>query len=80
MAASLPPPPPEQIAALERIAESQRPWVEAAIAAAAKGRPAKQLVATRLDGDVLTWLKSFGDGYSSRINRILRAVMEAGQS
>ena len=36
----------------------------------------KQLIAVRLDRDVLDWLKSYGDGYSTRLNGILRAVME----
>lgn len=39
-------------------------------------RPARQLVAARLDQDVIAWLQSFGPGYSSRINSILRSVME----
>ena len=38
-------------------------------------RPAKQLVAVRLDADVLEWLKQYGTGYSIRINSVLRAVM-----
>jgi uncharacterized protein (DUF4415 family) len=38
-------------------------------------RPSKVLVAARLDRDVYDWLKSYGGGYSSRINNILRAVM-----
>ena len=38
-------------------------------------RPAKQLVAVRLDADVLEWLKQYGTGYSTRINSVLRAVM-----
>lgn len=38
-------------------------------------RPAKKLVAVRLDPDVLEWLQEYGEGYSTRINRILRAVM-----
>src|SRR5579872_1556406 len=33
----------------------------------------KQLVAVRLDRDVLSWLKRYGSGYSTRINAILRA-------
>ena len=39
-------------------------------------RPARKLIAARLDPDVLEWLQSFGPGYSTRINTILRAVME----
>jgi uncharacterized protein (DUF4415 family) len=38
-------------------------------------RAPKVLVATRLDRDVYDWLKRFGEGYSTRINGILRAVM-----
>jgi uncharacterized protein (DUF4415 family) len=43
---------------------------------AAARRPARQLVAARLDKDVMEWLQSFGPGYSTRINTILRAYME----
>jgi uncharacterized protein (DUF4415 family) len=39
-------------------------------------RPARTVVAARLDPDVLEWLQSFGPGYTTRINGILRAVME----
>lgn len=38
-------------------------------------RPAKKLVAVRLDADVLEWLKQYGAGYSTRINHVLRLVM-----
>lgn len=38
-------------------------------------RAPKVLVAARLDRDVYDWLKEYGDGYSTRINNILRAVM-----
>ena len=38
-------------------------------------REPKVLVAARLDRDVYDWLKSFGEGYSTRINNILRTVM-----
>jgi uncharacterized protein (DUF4415 family) len=39
-------------------------------------RPAsKVLVAARLDRDVYDWLKQYGEGYSTRINNILRIVM-----
>ena len=38
-------------------------------------RAPKVLVAARLDRDVYDWLKQFGEGYSTRINNILRAVM-----
>ena len=39
-------------------------------------RPVKKVVAIRLDPDILEWLQRFGEGYSGRINSILRAVME----
>ncbi len=43
-------------------------------------QPNRQLVAVRLDRDVLAWLRSFGHGYTSRINLILRTVMEQQQA
>ena len=39
--------------------------------------PTKQQLTIRLDADVLKWLKAHGRGYQTRINRILRAVMES---
>ena len=39
--------------------------------------PAKQQLTIRLDTDVLKWLKAYGRGYQTRINRILRAAMES---
>ena len=41
--------------------------------------PTKQQVTVRLDTDVLDWLKAYGRGYQTRINRILRAAMESPQ-
>ena len=38
-------------------------------------RAPKILVAARLDRDVVDWLKKFGEGYSTRINFILREAM-----
>jgi len=38
-------------------------------------RAPKVLVAARLDREVYDWLRRYGDGYSTRINSILRAVM-----
>jgi len=40
-------------------------------------RPIKRQVTVRIDQDVLEWLKSFGKGYQSRINAILRREMLA---
>ncbi len=39
-------------------------------------RMPKVLVAARIDRDVFDWLKAYGPGYSTRINTILRKVME----
>jgi uncharacterized protein (DUF4415 family) len=39
--------------------------------------PAKRQLTIRLDEDVLTWLRSLGKGYQTRINRILRMAMES---
>lgn len=43
----------------------------------AEFKPApKVLVAARIDRDIYNWLRQYGEGYSTRINGILRAVME----
>ena len=39
--------------------------------------PPKTQLTIRLDADVLAWLKADGRGYQTRINRILRVVMES---
>ena len=39
-------------------------------------RPVKQSVTMRIDADVLDWLRSHGPGYQTRVNRLLRSVME----
>ena len=39
-------------------------------------RPVKETVTIRLDADVLDWLRQSGKGYQTRVNRILRAVMD----
>ena len=39
--------------------------------------PPKQPVTLRLDSDVLEWFKSQGQGYQTRINKLLRRYMEA---
>lgn len=39
--------------------------------------PPKKQLTIRLDEDVLSWLKAQGKGYQTRINRILRVVMES---
>jgi uncharacterized protein (DUF4415 family) len=45
--------------------------------ATAEWPPVKQQVTVRLDTDVLDWLKAYGKGYQTRLNRILRAAMES---
>lgn len=40
-------------------------------------RPVKRQITARVDADVLDWLRSYGRGYQSRINAILRREMLA---
>jgi uncharacterized protein (DUF4415 family) len=42
--------------------------------------PVKKQLTIRLDADVLEWLKADGRGYQTRINHILRVVMESQPS
>lgn len=42
--------------------------------------PVKKQLTIRLDADVIAWLKANGRGYQTRINRILRVVMESQPS
>jgi uncharacterized protein (DUF4415 family) len=39
--------------------------------------PKKRQLTIRIDEDVLGWLKAGGRGYQTRVNRILRVVMES---
>lgn len=39
--------------------------------------PSKQSVTIRLDADVLEWFKANGQGFQTRINKLLRSYMEA---
>jgi len=39
--------------------------------------PVKKQLTIRIDADVLNWLRAQGKGYQTRINRILRVVMES---
>jgi uncharacterized protein (DUF4415 family) len=77
----------EQKAALSRIAKRQAAGDDSEIdysdippltdAQLAQFRRApKVLVAARIDKEVYDWLMQYGKGYSSRINGILRTVME----
>jgi uncharacterized protein (DUF4415 family) len=40
-------------------------------------RPIKRPVTMRLDADVVEWLKSYGRGYQTRANSLLRHAMES---
>lgn len=42
-------------------------------------RPTKRPVTIRLDADVVDWLKSYGRGYQTKANTLLRYAMEASQ-
>jgi len=39
--------------------------------------PNKQQVTIRLDADVFAWLRGHGKGYQTRLNALLRQVMDA---
>ncbi len=39
-------------------------------------RSPKQLISVRLEPEVLQWLRDFGPGYLTRVNDILRTVMQ----
>lgn len=39
----------------------------------------KELLTLRVDQDVLAWFRAQGRGYQTRINKLLRAYMEANQ-
>lgn len=41
--------------------------------------PNKKQLTLRLDSEVLSWFRSFGKGYQSKINAILKAYKEAHQ-
>jgi uncharacterized protein (DUF4415 family) len=43
-------------------------------------RPRKQRISLRVDREVVEWFKSKGPGYQTRINRILRSVMQDGKA
>ncbi len=77
----------KQKAALSRIAKRQAAGDESGIdysdippltheQLARFRRTPKVLVAARIDQEVYDWLVQYGKGYSTRINGILRAVME----
>ena len=58
------------------------PVSEDALKTAVRGRfyrPVKQQITARVDADVVDWLKSYGKGYQSRLNAILRREMLASR-
>lgn len=62
----------------DRIDYSDLPSAEFHEGRAIRGRfykPIKQQITTRVDVDVLDWLKSQGEGYQARMNAILRREM-----
>jgi uncharacterized protein (DUF4415 family) len=84
--AALPPLTPKQRADLDALAHMpddridyrDLPSAEFHEARAERGRfykPIKQQITTRVDADVLDWLKSQGEGYQARMNAILRREM-----
>ncbi len=48
-------------------------WANAVLEYPEKKKP----VTLRLDADVLVWFRSFGKGYQTRINSVLRSFYEA---
>jgi len=43
-------------------------------------RPSKRPVTMRLDEDVIAWLKSYGNGYQTKANLLLRHAMESSRN
>lgn len=43
-------------------------------------KPTKEQISLRVDTDVLLWLRSLGNGYQTRINKILRVAMHHHKS
>jgi uncharacterized protein (DUF4415 family) len=42
-------------------------------------RPVKRPITIRLDDDVIDWLKSYGRGYQTKANLLLRHAMESSR-
>jgi uncharacterized protein (DUF4415 family) len=55
-------------------------FAQAIVKRGLKDKENKALLSIRVDQDVLTWFKSQGRGYQTRINSLLRAYMEANVS
>lgn len=52
-------------------------FAQAVVRRGLKPLPSKEQITLRLDSDVLTWFKTQGRGYQTRMNALLRAYMEA---
>jgi uncharacterized protein (DUF4415 family) len=55
-------------------------FAKAVVKRGLKEKEIKTQLTIRVDQDVLTWFKSQGRGYQTRINSLLRAYMEANVS
>ena len=72
----------KELAALDKMSDadidySDAPQIDWSNAVRGKFyRPIKKSVTVRLDADVLAWLKSKGEGYQTRLNAMLRQMME----
>ena len=55
-------------------------FAKAVVKRGLKDKENKTLLTIRVDQDVLTWLKSQGRGYQTRINSLLRTYMDANVS
>ena len=55
-------------------------FAKAVVKRGLKAKENKAQLTLRVDRDVLTWFKSQGRGYQTRINSLLRAYMEANTS
>jgi len=55
-------------------------FAKAVVRRGLKTKDGKTQLTIRVDKDVLTWFKSYGRGYQTQINALLRAYMEASKS
>lgn len=55
-------------------------FAKAVVKRGLKAKASKAQLTIRVDRDVLSWFKSHGRGYQTRINALLRAYMEASKS
>jgi len=55
-------------------------FAKAVVRRGLKTKASKSQLTLRVDSDVVKWFKSYGRGYQTRINALLRAYMEASKS